>query len=113
MYHHAMRACGVALALVAVAGAGCKRASSPAAAPSASASSAKDPASAKAATRISCTALGCPPDTTAPPVDGGELVVWVDAEPAILNDLVEHDAWSRWILENQIIETLLQEDPWT
>jgi peptide/nickel transport system substrate-binding protein len=39
--------------------------------------------------------------------------VHVDAEPATLNDLVEHDVWSRWIVENQIAETLLFQDPWS
>ena len=53
------------------------------------------------------------PTTPAPPRDGGELVVHVEAEPAILCDLVEHDAWSRWIVENQVVETLLFQDPWT
>jgi peptide/nickel transport system substrate-binding protein len=30
-----------------------------------------------------------------------------------LCDLVEHDAWSRWIVENQVAETLLFQDPWS
>ena len=54
-----------------------------------------------------------PLDGAAPPRDGGELVVHVEAEPAILCDLVEHDAWSRWIVENQVVETLLWQDPWS
>jgi peptide/nickel transport system substrate-binding protein len=64
-------------------------------------------------TIVQCAAIGCPPDAAGPPRDGGELVVHVEAEPAILNDLVEHDAWSRWIVENQVLETLLFQDPWT
>jgi peptide/nickel transport system substrate-binding protein len=64
-------------------------------------------------TIVQCPATGCPPDAAGPPRDGGELVVHVEAEPAILNDLVEHDAWSRWIVENQVVETLLFQDPWT
>ncbi|HEY2743530.1 MAG TPA: ABC transporter substrate-binding protein [Polyangia bacterium] len=52
-------------------------------------------------------------DDAGPPRDGGELVVHVEAEPAILCDLVEHDAWSRWIVENQVVETLLFQDPWS
>jgi peptide/nickel transport system substrate-binding protein len=61
---------------------------------------------------VLCPAAGCPVDP-GPAKDGGELVVHVDAEPAILCDLVEHDAWSRWIVENQIAETLLEQDPGT
>jgi peptide/nickel transport system substrate-binding protein len=61
---------------------------------------------------IACGAEGCPPEPGTP-VDGGELVVHVDVEPAILCDLVEHDAWSRWIVENQIAETLFFQDPWS
>lgn len=64
-------------------------------------------------TIVACPPSGCPALDDAPPVDGGELVVHVEAEPAILCDLVEHDAWSRWILENQLVETLLVQDPWT
>jgi peptide/nickel transport system substrate-binding protein len=105
MYHPAMRA-GVLVALLALA-AGCKRA------PVARGAGGSSPTAATAATVIACTAGGCPLPAEGAPVDGGELVVWVDAEPAILNDLVEHDAWSRWILENQVIETLLAQDPWT
>jgi peptide/nickel transport system substrate-binding protein len=66
-----------------------------------------------APTVVQCPATGCPPDGAAPPRDGGELVVHVEAEPAILCDLVEHDAWSRWIVENQVVETLLWQDPWS
>jgi peptide/nickel transport system substrate-binding protein len=47
------------------------------------------------------------------PHDGGELRVHVEAEPATLCDLVEHDVWSRWIMENQVAETLFFQDPWT
>jgi len=68
---------------------------------------------ANAPTLVQCPATGCPPDEAGPPKDGGELVVHVEYEPAILCDLVEHDAWSRWIAENQILETLLFQDPWT
>jgi peptide/nickel transport system substrate-binding protein len=64
-----------------------------------------------APTLVQCPATGCPPDEAGPPKDGGELVVHVEAEPAILCDLVEHDAWSRWIAENVVMETLLFQDP--
>jgi peptide/nickel transport system substrate-binding protein len=63
--------------------------------------------------RIDCRADGCPRVDAGPARDGGELVIHVESEPAILCDLVEHDAWSRWILENQVVETLLYQDPWT
>ncbi|HXU70444.1 MAG TPA: ABC transporter substrate-binding protein [Polyangia bacterium] len=64
---------------------------------------------------VQCPPTGCPLDfdEAGPPRDGGELVVHVEAEPAILCDLVEHDAWSRWIVENEVVETLLFQDPWT
>ena len=68
---------------------------------------------ARAPALVVCGNAGCPPDGAGPPRDGGELVVHVEAEPAILCDLVEHDAWSRWILENQVVETLLYQDPWS
>jgi peptide/nickel transport system substrate-binding protein len=64
-------------------------------------------------TVIACAPDGCPADDAAPPRDGGELRVHADSEPAILCDLVERDAWSRWIAENQVMETLLFQDPWT
>src|SRR3954468_20513322 len=67
-----------------------------------------------APTLVECGPSGCPRlDDAAAARDGGELVVHVEAEPAILCDLVEHDAWSRWIAENQIMETLLYQDPWS
>jgi peptide/nickel transport system substrate-binding protein len=34
----------------------------------------------------------------------------MESEPATLCDLVEHDSWSRWLTENIIFETLLEED---
>jgi peptide/nickel transport system substrate-binding protein len=68
---------------------------------------------ANAATLIECGAGGCPRLDEGQARDGGELVVHVEAEPAILCDLVEHDAWSRWIIENQVVETLVFQDPWT
>ncbi|HEY7955515.1 MAG TPA: ABC transporter substrate-binding protein [Polyangia bacterium] len=89
--------------LLAVALSGCKHAPSRGAGP----------------TVVVCGERGCPADpstataTAAPPRDGGTLVVHVEAEPAILCDLVEHDAWSRWIVENQVAETLLYQDPWS
>jgi peptide/nickel transport system substrate-binding protein len=107
------------MALVAVAG--CQRRPAPGPTSGATAGATADGAAATvsvvttpgAPTRITCDDRGCPalPDT--PAHDGGELVVHVEAEPAILCDLVEHDAWSRWILENQVIETLVQQEPWT
>src|SRR5262249_37666969 len=61
---------------------------------------------------VECPARGCAGD--AGPAKGGrELGVHVDAEPAILGDLVGDDAWSRWILENNVVETLLRQDPAT
>ncbi len=42
---------------------------------------------------------------------GGTLRVAVDAEPSVLCDLVEHDVWSRWIAENWINETLIEQEP--
>lgn len=86
-------ACLVALA-------GCKPRSAPAVAP-------------KAPVVVACGDRGCPEDGAGPPRAGGELRIHVEAEPAILCDLVEHDAWSRWIVENQIAETLFFQDPWT
>lgn len=61
---------------------------------------------------VECGAHGCPVEG-GQPRDGGELVVHVDAEPALLCDLVEHDAWSRWMVQNQVVETLLFQDPWS
>jgi peptide/nickel transport system substrate-binding protein len=63
-------------------------------------------------TAIVCGPTGCPSESGAAK-DGGELRVHVDAEPGTLCDLVEHDVWSRWIVENQIAETLLFQDPWS
>jgi peptide/nickel transport system substrate-binding protein len=71
------------------------------------------PPAAPGPTIINCSASGCPADPPAPARDGGELVIHIEAEPAILCDLVEHDVFSRWILENQVAETLLFQDPWT
>ena len=101
MYHPAMRASGVAIALAVLVAAGCKR------------NRDHSGPSRASATVISCSSAGCPAAAATPPADGGELVMWVDAEPAFLCDLIEHDAWSRWIVENQVVETLLQQDPWT
>lgn len=66
-----------------------------------------------APTIVQCGASGCPGLDAGPARDGGELVVHVEAEPALLCDLVEHDAWSRWIVENQVVETLIFQDPWS
>ena len=60
-----------------------------------------------------CGPTGCPRDRLPRRSEGGELRVHVEAEPAILCDLVEHDVWSRWIMENQVAETLFFQDPWT
>ena len=62
---------------------------------------------------VECTDQGCPADAAGRPLDGGQLTVHVEAEPAVLCDLVEHDAWSRWIVENQVAETLFYQDPWS
>jgi peptide/nickel transport system substrate-binding protein len=114
-----MRAAGVAIAVVLVAA--CKRApdgnraagdASPSG-PATTSGAATTAATAAGPTLITCTAAGCPRVDDGTPRDGGELVAWVDAEPAVLNDLVEHDAWSRWILENEVYETLLRQDPWS
>jgi peptide/nickel transport system substrate-binding protein len=65
-------------------------------------------------TVVACGPTGCPREmAAAPPHLGGELRVHVEAEPATLCDLVEHDVWSRWIMENQVAETLLFQDPWS
>ncbi len=37
----------------------------------------------------------------------------VEAEPAGLCDLVNHEAWVRWIVENQVMETLVEQSPQT
>jgi peptide/nickel transport system substrate-binding protein len=49
----------------------------------------------------------------ASPKKGGELVVRLESEPASLCDLIDHEAFTRWIMENQVNETLLYQDPWT
>jgi peptide/nickel transport system substrate-binding protein len=72
----------------------------------------KPPPAAIGPTVVSCGPTGCP-ENIAPPKDGGELRVHVEAEPGILLDLIEHDVWSRWIMENQVSETLFYQDPWT
>ncbi len=61
---------------------------------------------------VACGEAGCPTEGGTPK-PGGQIVIHVEAEPAILCDLVEHDAWSRWIMENQVSETLLLQDPWS
>ena len=62
---------------------------------------------------VACGAAGCPVEADAAAQPGGELRVHVEAEPAVLCDLLEHDVWSRWIMENQVAETLLFQDPWS
>ncbi len=37
----------------------------------------------------------------------------MEAEPSGLCDLVSHQAWVRWIVENQVMETLVEQDPAT
>ena len=69
-----------------------------------------DAAVATGATLVRCGAT-CAPGAPTTPSDGGELTIAVDAEPGTLCDLVEHDAWGRWIVENQVQETLLYQDP--
>ena len=109
----------IALVCLAVVAAGCKRrtpatrADGGAAAATAGGAGVSIVVQANGPILVRCPATGCPLDDAGPPRDGGELVVHVEAEPAILNDLVEHDAWSRWIVENQVLETLLYQDPWT
>jgi peptide/nickel transport system substrate-binding protein len=90
------------LITVAVAGFGCKPHSAPVAG---------NADGGMGATLVSCGA-GCvePPGK---PKDGGVLRVHIDAEPATLCDLVEHDAWGRWIMENQVQETLIFQEPWS
>jgi peptide/nickel transport system substrate-binding protein len=39
--------------------------------------------------------------------------VYIEAEPGTLCDLIEHDVFSRWIIENQLGETLFRQDPGT
>lgn len=100
---------GAALFLVAVV-AGCKKHAAP---PIGDGGAPRLGARTDGPTIVQCPSTGCPLVDQLPAVDGGELVVHVEAEPAILCDLVEHDAWSRWIVENQIAETLLFQDPWS
>ena len=50
---------------------------------------------------IECAPGGCPRDDRAPQ-RGGVLRVHADAEPAGLCDLVDHEAWVRNIVENQV-----------
>ena len=100
-----------ALVVLALGGGGCHRRSPPARADGGGAAAVV--ARADAPTIVQCTPSGCPTDDAGPPREGGELVVHVEAEPAILCDLVEHDAWSRWIVENQVVETLLFQEPWS
>jgi peptide/nickel transport system substrate-binding protein len=74
----------------------------------------KSPPPAAGPTIVACGPTGCPTDPNGPPAkQGGELRIHVEAEPAILCDLIEHDVWSRWIMENQVAETLFFQDPWT
>jgi peptide/nickel transport system substrate-binding protein len=61
---------------------------------------------------VACGSAGCPREPGAAR-DGGQLVVAAETEPGILCDLVEHDVWGRWILENHVTETLLFQDPWS
>jgi peptide/nickel transport system substrate-binding protein len=73
----------------------------------------QDPAPAQTGAQVVlCGASGCPVEAGAPR-DGGTLTIHVEAEPPILCDLVEHDAFSRWIMENQVAETLLFQDHFT
>jgi peptide/nickel transport system substrate-binding protein len=71
------------------------------------------PAAPSGPSLIACAAEGCIINEVGPARDGGELRVHVEAEPAVLCDLIEHDAWSKWIVENQINETLFFQDPWS
>ena len=61
---------------------------------------------------IECPAEGCPADAR-PGLEGGRLRVHVEAEPNGLCDLVSHQAWVRWVVENQVMETLVEQDPGT
>lgn len=61
-------------------------------------------------TVVECGNKGCAPDPGVP-VDGGRLRVHVEAEPSSLCDLVSHESWVRWIIENQVMETLVEQDP--
>jgi ABC-type transport system substrate-binding protein len=75
---------------------------------------ASGPAPAPGPVIVACGPTGCPSDgVSIQPHSGGALRVHVEAEPATLCDLVEHDVWSRWIMENQVSETLFFQDPWT
>jgi len=64
------------------------------------------------ATVVTCGPAGCPADERKP-APGGVLRVHVEAEPAGLCDLVNHEAWVRWIVENQVMDTLLEQSPRT
>src|SRR5262249_7027777 len=71
----------------------------------------RQPPAASGPTLYACEAAGCPAEPGLAH-EGGELVVHVEAEPAVLCDLIEHDVWSRWRVEHQVAETLFFQDPW-
>ena len=58
---------------------------------------------------IRCAAAGCAVDDRKPIV-GGTLRVHMEAEPTGLCDLVNHESWVRWIVENQVMESLVEQD---
>jgi peptide/nickel transport system substrate-binding protein len=65
-------------------------------------------------TVIACPDTGCPEErATTEAREGGELRVYIETEPSTLCDLIEHDVFSRWIIENQLAETLFRQDPHT
>src|SRR5690348_8350017 len=109
--------CALVLLVCALALPACRRRSAPATGaaspPDAAFRIVAPPPGTAGPTLIECRSDACPQLDPGPGRDGGELTIHVEAEPPILNDLVEHDAWSRWILENQVIETLVHQDPWT
>ncbi len=48
-----------------------------------------------------------------PAVEGGTVVIHLDAEPPHLQPLVRSDAWIRRITGNVVFEGLVRRDPWT
>lgn len=45
------------------------------------------------------------------PREGGTLRLMMEAEPPSLNPLVEHDAWTTWLVLGAICEPLVRQDP--
>ena len=101
-----------ALACVVVAAVGCKRRSAPARhSDGGAAEAAVVTTRPNAPVIVQCPATGCPADDAGPPRDGGELVVHVEAEPASCATSSSTTPGAAGSLENQIVETLLFQEP--